>query len=51
MSLQRAIEEGADFIEFDIITTNGALICHRDVTLDETTDIADHKEAGWFGLG
>ncbi|VFQ86674.1 unnamed protein product [Cuscuta campestris] len=41
----RAIEEGADFIETDILATkDGVLICHHDVTLDETSDIADHKE-------
>ncbi|KAL8459496.1 hypothetical protein ACS0TY_036833 [Phlomoides rotata] len=41
----RAIEEGADFIEMDILASkDGVLICFHDVTLDETTDIADHKE-------
>ncbi|XP_010260099.1 PREDICTED: glycerophosphodiester phosphodiesterase GDPD6-like [Nelumbo nucifera] len=41
----RAIEEGADFIETDILASkDGALICFHDVTLDDTTDIADHKE-------
>ncbi|CAH9102459.1 unnamed protein product [Cuscuta epithymum] len=41
----RAIEEGADFIETDILATkDGFLICHHDVTLDDTSDIADHKE-------
>ncbi|CAI9111716.1 OLC1v1012007C1 [Oldenlandia corymbosa var. corymbosa] len=41
----RAIEEGADFIESDIQTSkDGVLICIHDVTLDATTDIADHKE-------
>ncbi|KAL8457612.1 hypothetical protein ACS0TY_034657 [Phlomoides rotata] len=41
----RAIEEGADFIETDILASkDGVLICFHDVTLDETTDIADHKE-------
>ncbi|GJM93046.1 hypothetical protein PR202_ga09565 [Eleusine coracana subsp. coracana] len=41
----RAIEEGADFIESDILATkDGALICFHDVTLDDTTDIAKHKE-------
>ena len=43
--LQRAIEEGADFIESDILSTkDGVLICHHDVNLDDTTDVADHKE-------
>ncbi|CAK9147960.1 unnamed protein product [Ilex paraguariensis] len=41
----RAIEEGADFIETDILASkDGVLICHHDVTLDDTTDIAEHKE-------
>ncbi|GAB4845378.1 Glycerophosphodiester phosphodiesterase gdpd6 [Ancistrocladus abbreviatus] len=41
----RAIEEGADFIETDILATkDGVLVCHHDVTLDDTTDVADHKE-------
>lgn len=43
--LQRAIEEGTDFIETDILVSkDGVLMCHHDVTLDETTDIAEHKE-------
>lgn len=43
--MQRAIEEGADFIETDILASkDGALICFHDVTLDETTDVAKHKE-------
>lgn len=43
--MQRAIEEGADFIEADILSTkDGVLICHHDVNLDDTTDVADHKE-------
>uniref|UniRef100_A0ACD5W7P8 Uncharacterized protein n=1 Tax=Avena sativa TaxID=4498 RepID=A0ACD5W7P8_AVESA len=41
----RAIEEGADFIETDILASkDGHLICFHDVTLDATTDIADHAE-------
>ncbi|XP_062156435.1 glycerophosphodiester phosphodiesterase GDPD6-like [Alnus glutinosa] len=41
----RAIEEGADFIESDILASkDGVLICHHDVILDDTTDIAKHKE-------
>lgn len=41
----RAIEEGADFIESDILASkDGALICFHDVTLDETTDITNHKK-------
>lgn len=43
--MQRAIEEGADFIETDILASkDGILICFHDVTLDYTTDVADHKE-------
>ncbi|XP_031090616.1 glycerophosphodiester phosphodiesterase GDPD6-like isoform X1 [Ipomoea triloba] len=41
----RAIEEGTDFIETDILASkDGVLICFHDVTLDATTDIAEHKE-------
>ncbi|CAO2178159.1 unnamed protein product [Urochloa humidicola] len=41
----RAIEEGADFIETDILASkDGALICFHDVTLDATTDVAERKE-------
>ncbi|XP_031404696.1 glycerophosphodiester phosphodiesterase GDPD6-like [Punica granatum] len=41
----RAIEEGADFIETDILSSkDGVLICFHDVTLDNTTDIAHRKE-------
>ncbi|OAY47498.1 glycerophosphodiester phosphodiesterase GDPD6 isoform X1 [Manihot esculenta] len=41
----RAIEEGADFIETDILSSkDGVLICFHDVTLDNTTDIAKHNE-------
>jgi glycerophosphoryl diester phosphodiesterase len=43
--LQRAIEEGADFIETDILASkDGALICFHDVTLDEMTDVSSRKE-------
>lgn len=43
--MQRAIEEGADFIETDILASkDGVLICFHDVTLDETTDVAKYKE-------
>lgn len=45
LCLQRAIEEGADFIEADIqATKDGILVCAHDVILDDTTDVADHKE-------
>ncbi|XP_061364934.1 glycerophosphodiester phosphodiesterase GDPD6-like [Gastrolobium bilobum] len=41
----RAIEEGADFIETDILSSkDGVLICFHDVNLDDITDIAKHKE-------
>ncbi|KAF7827889.1 glycerophosphodiester phosphodiesterase GDPD6 [Senna tora] len=41
----RAIKEGADFIETDILSSkDGVLICFHDVTLDNTTDIAKHPE-------
>ncbi|KAM0873619.1 hypothetical protein ACQ4PT_037958 [Festuca glaucescens] len=41
----RAIEEGADFIETDILASkDGALICFHDVTLDEMTDVSSRKE-------
>ncbi|XP_051134824.1 glycerophosphodiester phosphodiesterase GDPD6-like isoform X1 [Andrographis paniculata] len=41
----RAIEEGADFIESDILASkDGALICFHDVYLDDTTDITKYKE-------
>ena len=43
--LQKAIEEGADFIETDILSSkDGFLICFHDVVLDATTDIAKHKK-------
>lgn len=43
--MQRAIVEGADFIETDILASkDGVLVCFHDVTLDDTTDVADHKE-------
>jgi glycerophosphoryl diester phosphodiesterase len=43
--LQRAIEEGADFIETDILASkDGHLTCFHDVTLDVTTDVANRTE-------
>ncbi|CAF2061195.1 unnamed protein product [Brassica napus] len=40
----RAIEEGTDFIETDILSSkDGVLICFHDVILDETANIASHK--------
>ncbi|EPS69640.1 hypothetical protein M569_05124, partial [Genlisea aurea] len=42
---RRAIEEGADFIESDILASkDGFLICFHDVTLDAVTDIANRTE-------
>ncbi len=42
---QRAIAEGADFIESDITATkDGKLICFHDLVLDYVTDVADHAE-------
>ncbi|KAI5014293.1 hypothetical protein ZWY2020_055683 [Hordeum vulgare] len=41
----RAIEEGADFIETDILASkDGHLICSHDVILDTTIDIANRTE-------
>lgn len=41
----KAIAEGTDFIEGDVLSSkDGVLICFHDVTLDDTTDIAAHKE-------
>lgn len=43
--LQRAIEEGADFIETDILSSkDGVLVCFHDVILDDTTNVANYKE-------
>ncbi|XAR65539.1 Glycerophosphodiester phosphodiesterase [Bertholletia excelsa] len=42
---KRAIKEGADFIETDILASkDGVLICFHDLTLDATTDITQHKK-------
>ncbi|XP_062215231.1 glycerophosphodiester phosphodiesterase GDPD6-like isoform X2 [Phragmites australis] len=41
----RAIEEGSDFIETDILASkDGHLICFHGVTLDATTDVANRTE-------
>nr|VDD02072.1 unnamed protein product [Brassica rapa] len=41
----KAIEEGTDFIETDILSSkDGVLICFHDVILDLTTDVASRKE-------
>jgi glycerophosphoryl diester phosphodiesterase len=40
-----AIEQGADFIEPDLVSTrDGALIARHEVNITETTDVADHPE-------
>jgi glycerophosphoryl diester phosphodiesterase len=45
VQLQRAIVEGADFIETDITATkDGKLICFHDLILDAVTDVANHTE-------
>ncbi|KAF3327491.1 Glycerophosphodiester [Carex littledalei] len=41
----RAIEEGADFIETDILSSkDGVLVCFHDVILDDTTDVANYTK-------
>lgn len=43
--MQRAIAEGADFIESDITATkDGKLICFHDLVLDYVTDVASRAE-------
>ncbi|KAL6012017.1 Glycerophosphodiester phosphodiesterase gdpd6 [Asimina triloba] len=45
VAYMRAIEEGTDFIETDILATkDGELICFHDVYLDNITDVASHEE-------
>jgi len=40
-----AIEQGADFIEPDIVLTkDDVLVCRHDLYLSTTTDVADHPE-------
>ncbi|KAL2461999.1 Glycerophosphodiester phosphodiesterase GDPD5 [Abeliophyllum distichum] len=42
---KKAIEEGTDFIETDILASkDGVLISFHDVILDDTTDIDEHPE-------
>ncbi|KAL2650514.1 hypothetical protein R1flu_018642 [Riccia fluitans] len=44
-SYWRAIEDGADFIETDILATkDGRLICQHDLIFDVTSNINDHPE-------
>ncbi|XAR65540.1 Glycerophosphodiester phosphodiesterase [Bertholletia excelsa] len=41
----KAIEDGADFLETDILATkDGALVCFHDLILDDITDVAEHKQ-------
>jgi glycerophosphoryl diester phosphodiesterase len=45
VAYMRAIDEGTDFIEADVAATkDGHLVYFHDMTLDDTTDVADHKE-------
>ena len=47
LALQRAIEEGADFIETDVLASKeGVLICSHDVALDldNRTNIANFRQ-------
>lgn len=44
-SYELAIEQGADFIEPDLVATkDGALIARHENNIHETTDVADHPE-------
>ncbi len=44
-SYLRAIEEGADFIEPDLVMTrDGVLVCRHENDISETTDVAGHPE-------
>ncbi len=44
-SYERAIEQGADFIEPDLVPTrDGALVARHENEISETTDVADHPE-------
>jgi len=45
LAYKTAIEQGADFIEPDLVmTSDGVLIARHDLYLSATTDIADHPE-------
>ena len=45
LSYKTAIEQGADFIEPDLVmTSDGVLIARHDLYLSATTDVADHPE-------
>lgn len=44
-SYELAIEQGADFIEPDVVSTkDGMLIARHEVNIKDTTDVADHPE-------
>jgi glycerophosphoryl diester phosphodiesterase len=44
-SYNRAIDQGADFIEPDlVITRDGVLVCRHENEISGTTDVADHPE-------
>lgn len=44
-SYRRAVEQGADYIEVDLISTrDGVLIARHDAELQRTTDVAAHPE-------
>ena len=45
LSYQRAIEQGADFIEPDLVPTkDGVLVARHENNITETTNVADHPE-------
>ena len=45
LSYKTAIEQGADYIEPDLVmTSDGVLIARHDLYLSATTDVADHPE-------
>lgn len=45
LSYQRAIEQGADFIEPDLVPTkDGILVARHENNITETTNVADHPE-------
>ena len=45
MAYRRAVEQGADFIEPDLVMTkDGVLVARHENEISETTDVADHPE-------
>jgi len=45
LSYQRAIDQGADFIEPDLVPTrDGVLVARHENNIADTTDVADHPE-------